>query len=152
MDGAPSLEDAMTDKQRVQILQRQLTEMTAAFCRQHADAEYEHLCKKLIDKMARKRVVPFLSGRVEIWAAAIVYALGSINFLFDQSFLPHATPDTLCNAFQVSKRTVAQKAKLIRDMFNLGYFDPEFSTEHMAKNNPLSRLRMVNGFLVIDEP
>lgn len=142
----------MTDKQRVQILQRQLTEMTAAFCRQHADAEYERLCKKLIDKMARKRAVPFLSGRVEIWAAAIVYALGSINFLFDKSFLPHATPDTLCNAFQVSKRTVAQKAKLIRDMFDLGYFNPEFSTERMAKNNPLSRLHLVNGFLVIDEP
>lgn len=142
----------MTDKQRVQALQRQLTEMTAAFCRQHADVEYQRLCKKLIDKMARKRSVPFLSGRLEIWAAAIVYALGSINFLFDKSFLPHATPDTLCNAFQVSKRTVAQKAKLIRDLFKLEYFDPEFSTEHMAKNNPFARLRMVNGFLVIDEP
>lgn len=142
----------MTDKQRVQILQRQLTEMTAAFCRQHVDAEYERLCKKLIDKMARKRVVPFLSGRVEIWAAAIVYALGGINFLFDKSFLPHATPDALCQHFHASKRTVTQKAKLIRDMFNLGYFDPEFSTEHMASNNPLSRLRLVNGFLVIDEP
>lgn len=125
--------------------------MTAAFCRQHADGEYQRLCRKLIEKMARKRVVPFLSGRVEIWAAAIVYALGSINFLFDKSFLPYATPDTICDCFQVSKRTVAQKAKLIRDMFKLEYFDPEFSTEHMAKNNSLARLRMVNGFLVIDE-
>jgi len=142
----------MADKQRVQDIQRQLIEMTAAFCRQHADAEYQQLCKKLIEKMARKRVVPFLSGRVEIWAAAIVYALGSINFLFDKSFPPHATPDSICDYFQVSKRTVAQKAKLIRDMFSLEYFDPEFSTERMAKNNPLSRLRMVNGFLVIDEP
>lgn len=142
----------MTDKQRVQAIQRQLTEMTAAFCGQHADAEYERLCKKLIDKMARKRAVPFLSGRVEIWAAAIVYALGSINFLFDKSFLPHATPDSLCNHFQVPKRTVAQKAKLIRDMFKLGYFDPEFSTERMIKNNPLAGLTMVDGFLVIPEP
>jgi Domain of unknown function (DUF6398) len=145
-------ENVMSDKQRVQALQRQLTELTAAFCGQHADAEYEHLCKKLIDKMARKRAVPFLSGRLEIWAAAIVYALGSINFLFDKSSLPHATPDTICDFFQVSKRTITQKAKLIRDMLKLGYFDPEFSTEHMAKNNPLTRLRMVNGFLVIDEP
>jgi hypothetical protein len=140
------------DKQRQQALQRQLTDMTAAFCRQHADAEYQGLCKKLIDKMARKRSVPFLSGRVEIWAAAIVYALGSINFLFDKSFLPHATPDTLCNHFQVSKRTVIQKAKLIRDMFKLEYFDPEFSTERMMKNNPLARLSLLNGLLVIDEP
>lgn len=142
----------MADKQRVQDIQRQLTEMTAAFCRQHADVEYERLCKKLIDKMARKRVVPFLSGRVEIWAAAIVYALGSINFLFDKSFLPHSTPDALCDYFQVSKRTIAAKAKLIRDMFKLEYFDPEFSTERMAKNNPLAGLTMVDGFLVIPEP
>lgn len=142
----------MTDKQRVQTLQRQLIQMTAAFCNQHADIEYERLCKKLIDKMARKRTVPFLSGRVEIWAAAIVYALGSINFLFDKSFLPHATPDILCDYFRVSKRTVAQKAKLIRDLFKLGYFDPEFSTERMAKDNPLARLTMVDGFLVIGEP
>ena len=140
------------DKQHLQTLQRQLTDMTAAFCRQHADAEYEGLCKKLIDKMARKRTVPFLSGRVEIWAAAIVYALGGINFLFDESFLPHATPDTVCNYFKVSKRTVAQKAKLIRDMFKLGYFDPAFSTERMIKNNPLARLTMVDGLLVIGEP
>jgi hypothetical protein len=140
------------DKQHLQTLQRQLTDLTAAFCKQHADAEYEGLCKKLIDKMARKRTVPFLSGRVEIWAAAIVYALGSINFLFDKSFPPYATPDTLCNYYQVSKRTVAQKAKLIRDMFKLGYFDPEFSTERMIKNNPLARLTMVDGLLVIGEP
>lgn len=102
--------------------------------------------------MARKRNVPFLSGRVEIWAAAIIYALGSINFLFDKSFLPHATPDTLSSYFQVSRRTVAQKAKLIRDTFKLEYFNPEFSTERMAKNKPFARMAMVDGFVVIREP
>jgi len=142
----------MTDKQHVLNLQRQLTEMTAAFCQQHVDGEYQRLCRKLIDKMARKRTVPFLSGRLDIWAAAIIYALGSVNFLFDKSFLPYATPDVICNHFKVSKRTVAQKAKLIRDLFKLGYFNPEFSTERMAKHNPLARLTMVDGFLVIGEP
>lgn len=142
----------MTDKQRVQAIQRQLTEMTTAFCGQHADAEYERLCKKLIDKMARKRTVPFSSGRVEIWAAALVHALGSINFLFDKSFPPHTTPDTLCDYFQVSRRTVAQKATLIRDLFKLGYFDPEFSTQRMLKHNPLAGLTRVDGFLVIPKP
>jgi hypothetical protein len=142
----------MTDKQRAQTIQHQLIQMTAAFCQQHADGEYERLCRKLIEKMARKRAVPFLSGRVEIWAAAIVYALGSINFLFDKSSPPYASPDTICDYFQVSKRTVAQKAKLVRDLFKLGYFDSEFSTERMAKNNPLAGLTMVDGFLVIREP
>jgi hypothetical protein len=142
----------MIDKQRAQDIQHQLIQLTAAFCQQHVDGEYERLCRKLIQKMARKRAVPFLSGRVEIWAAAVVYALGSINFLFDKSFLPHATPDTICDSFQVSKRTVAQKAQLIRDMFKLGYFDPEFSTERMAQNNPLAGLTIVDGFLVLREP
>jgi hypothetical protein len=41
---------------------------------------------------------------------------------------------------------------LIRDLFKLGYFDPEFSTDRMAKNNPLARLTMVDGFLVIRQP
>lgn len=52
----------MTDKQRAQNIQHQLIQMTAAFCQQHADGEYERLCRKLIEKMARKRAVPFLSG------------------------------------------------------------------------------------------
>ena len=142
----------MTDKQHVQDLQRQLTERTAAFCQQHLDQEYARLCQKMIGKMARKRTVPFLSGRREIWAAAIVYALGGINFLFDQSFPPHVSSDSLCEYFGVSRRTVSQKAKLIRDMFKLGYHDPEFSTEHMRQNNPLARLALVDGFLVIREP
>lgn len=142
----------MSDRERTEAIKRQLTELTAAFCRRHADAEYEALAKKLVDKMARKRVAPFLAGRLEIWAAAIVYALGGINFLFDKSFPPYASPDTICDYFGVSKRTVAQKAKGIRDTFKLGYYDPEFSTEHMKKHNPFARLAMVDGFLVIREP
>jgi hypothetical protein len=141
----------MSDKARVQQLQQQLIQMTGAFCVQHADAEYAQLCRKLIEKMGRKRTVPFLSGQPQIWAAAIVHALGSINFLFDKSFLPYATPDTICEHFQTSKRTVAQKAKLIRDMFELGYFDPEFSTRRLAEKNPLAGLTMVNGLLVIPD-
>lgn len=141
----------MPDKARVQQLQLQLIQMTDAFCRQHADEEYAQLCRKLIEKMGRKRTVPFLSGQPQIWAAAIVHALGSINFLFDKSFAPYTTAEAICEHFQTSKRTVAQKAKLIRDMFKLGHFDPEFSTQRIAKNNPLARLTVVNGFLVIPE-
>jgi hypothetical protein len=142
----------MSEKARAQALQHQLIQMTGAFCRAHADEEYAALCRKLIKKMARKRSVPFLSGRTEIWAAAIVYALGSINFLFDKSFPPHASPDAICEYFQVSKSTVSQKARLIRTLFKLGYFDPEFSTARMLAHNPLARLTMVDGFLVIGTP
>ncbi len=119
-----------------------LIEMTAKFCDEYLDEDYKQLCEKLIRKMSRKRYPPFLSGRIEIWAAAIVYAIGSINFLFDQSFEPYASGDDICNYFSTSKSTTSQKANVIRDMFKLGYWDKEFSTSHMIEDNPFSNLVM----------
>jgi hypothetical protein len=128
------------DKAIVQQYTEKLIQMTNGFCDRYLDQEYKDLCKKLIRKMSRKRVVPFLSGRIEIWAAAVVYAIGSINFLFDKSFEPYATADDICNYFGTSKSTTGQKAKTIRDMFKLYYFDREFSTKEMQDNNPFSNV------------
>ena len=125
-----------------------LIEMTASFSNEYLDEDYKELCEKLIRKMARKRKVPFLSGRIEIWAAAIIHALGSINFLFDNNFEPYASTDDICNFFGTSKSTTSQKGKIIRDMFKMNYYDKEFSTTHMNENDPFSEMVMMNGFIV----
>jgi len=138
----------MKEKKMIEEKTQQLVGMTGSFCQQFLDEDYRQLCEKLIRKMSRKRAVPFLSGRMEIWAAAVVYALGSINFLFDNSFEPYATADDICNFFNTSKSTTAQKSKVIRDMFKMGYYDPEFSTNHMKENSPFSNFVMVNGLIV----
>lgn len=138
----------MKDKAIIAEKAQKLIEMTGGFCDDYLDEDYKQLCEKLIRKMSRKRNVPFLSGRIEIWAAAIVYAIGSINFLFDRSFDPYAGGDDICNYFSTSKSTTSQKAKGIRDMFKLGYWDREFSTSHMMEIGPFSNLVMVNGALV----
>ena len=98
--------------------------------------------------MSRKRNVPFLSGRINVWAAGVIYSLGQVNFLFDKSFKPYVSADDICNYFGTSKSTTGQKAKVIRDMFKLGYWDSEFATEMMKENNPLNDIVMVNGFAV----
>lgn len=138
----------MNEKYVVEEKRQTLTGMTGDFCREFLDEEYGQLCEKLIRKMSRKRAVPFLSGRMEIWAAAVVYAIGSVNFLFDKSFKPFATAEDICNFFGTSKSTTSQKAKVIRGMFKMGYYDEEFSTEHMRKNNPFSNFVEINGFIV----
>jgi hypothetical protein len=138
----------MKDKAILEEKKARLIEMTSEFCKRFLDEEYRNLCEKLIDKMARKRNVPFLSGRIEIWAAAIVYAVGSINFLFDKSFNPYATAEDICAHFVTTKSSTSQKAKIIRDMFKMDCWDQEFSTSHMQESNPLSNLVMVDGFLV----
>ena len=138
----------MRDKVLIEEKMQKLIEMTAGFCDEYLDEDYKQLCEKLIRKMSRRRNVPFFSGRIEIWAAAIVYAIGSINFLFDQSFEPYAGGDDICNYFGTSNSTTSQKAKVIRDMFKYGYWDKEFSTSHMMQSSPFSNLMMVNGLIV----
>jgi len=138
----------MKDKVIVTEKAQKLIEITAGFCDEYLDEDYKQLCEKLIRKMSRKRNVPFLSGRIEIWAAAIVYALGRINFLFDQSFEPYASGNDICNYFGTSKSTTSQKAKVILDMFKLEYWDNEFSTSHMMQSNPFSNFVMLGGLIV----
>ena len=138
-----------TDKVKVQQIKSQLIQMTNKFCNTHVNEEYAELCQRLIEKMARKRQPPFAAGRIEIWAAAIVYAIGSINFLFDKNTKPYASTDTICDYFAVPKRTVGQKSKMIQEMFKIWHFDPEFATRESAENNPFNKMRMVNGFIVM---
>ena len=138
----------MEDKAMVEEKTKYLVEMTSKFCQTHVINEYQELSEKLIRKLARKRHVPFLSGKIEIWAAAVIYVLGQINFLFDKSFQPYVTADEICNFFWANKSSVSQKAKVIRDMLKLNCFDPEFSTQHVKDRNPLKDLVMINGMAV----
>lgn len=130
--------DMKSDKDKIKDTEVKLIEMTSRYCDEHLDYDYKELCAKMIHKMGRKRNVPFISGKIEIWASAIIYAIGSINFLFDKSFEPFARSEDICAYFGTKKSTTSQKAKIIRDMFNLSYFDSEFSTKHMINNNPLT--------------
>jgi len=138
----------MSDRELVKQKKDALIEMTDGFADRYLDEDYKMLCRKLTDKMSRKRQVPFLSGRLEIWAAAVVYALGQINFLFDKSFEPYVSATDIYNYYGTSQSTTSQKAKIIRDMFKMRYFDEEFSTERMQKENPLNEFVMIDGLVV----
>jgi len=139
---------ARADKEKIEATSRQLLQLTGEFCDQHLDDDYKQLCEKVILKMKRKRQVPFLSGRVNTWAASIIYALGQINFLFDRSFEPYVSADDIANHFGLSKSTIGQKAKKIRDMFKMDYWDREFATRRMAESNPMKNMVMINDLIV----
>ncbi len=98
--------------------------------------------------MARKHIVPFLSGRLETWGAAVVYAVGQINFLFDKSFEPYIAPDDICNHFGGKQSTISNKAREIRDMFKMRNWDKDFSTEAMNERNPFKDMVVFNGLIV----
>lgn len=136
------------EKEKIETISQELIEMTGEFCDEYLNDEYKALARKLVLKMKRKHQVPFLSGWSESWAAGVIYALGQINFLSDQSFEPYVEKSVISDHFDISQSTASQKAKTIRDMFDLGYYDPEFSTARIRESNPLKDMVMIDGLVV----
>lgn len=134
--------------EKTKIKQEQLIEMVSSFCDDKLDDEYRQLSINLIEKMGRKHDVPFKRGKLEIWASAVIYALGQINFLFDKSFEPYSTADEICDYFGTKKSTVSNKARVIREMFDLNHFDKEFSTEHVISGTPTYLIDEDSGMIV----
>ena len=136
------------EKKKIEARAQKLIDMTGEFCDQYLDEDYKQLAEKLILKMKRKRQVPFMRGHANTWAGGVIYALGQINFLFDKSFEPYVAAGDIAEYFGRSQSTVGQKAKEIRDMFDLHYWHPEFSTQEMRESNPAKGLVMVDGLIV----
>ena len=133
----------MDEKEKLKMREDEIAAMAVKFCKERLDEDYEQLCEKMVRKLGRKRTKPLATGRLEIWAAAVVYTIGSMNFLFDKSFEPYVASSEINEYFGTSSSTVAQKARAIRDMLKLSqYWAKDFSTQHRRENNPFSRLMM----------
>lgn len=125
-----------------------VVQLTDAFCKAHLNDEYADLCRRLAAVLARKRPSPLVRGRLEVWACGIVYALGSVNFLFDRAQPPYMRGEDLCAGFGVSQSSGASKAKFIRDMFGMRQMDPRWCPPSQLEHNPLAWLIQVNGLIV----
>jgi Domain of unknown function (DUF6398) len=134
---------------RIPVTMRAVTEqviaLTDAVCADLLDEEYADLARHVTAKLARKRPSPLQSGRAATWAGGVVWALGQVNFLFDRSAEPHVTHDDLAAAFGLSKSTLGQKAKQIRDMLKMTWATPEFLRAGRIDDNPMIWFIMVNG-------
>ncbi len=115
--------------EKLKIKQEKLIEMVSGFGEEYLDEELTHLCVKLVEKLGRKREVPFKRGKLENWASGIVYAIAQLNFVFDDSFEPYASADDICNYFGTKKSTAANKARDLRKLLHLNLGNKEFSTD-----------------------
>ena len=85
---------------------------------------------------------------LRIWAGAVIYAVGKVNFLFDRSQHPHLTGDQLSDLAGIAKSTPANKAKLIRDVLRLRPCEPEFCRWELLEKLPMAWMISVNGLIV----
>ena len=122
--------------------------LTDAFCRAHLDEEYAQLARQVTAALCRKRPSPLVTGTLQTWACGIVYALGTVNFLFDRSQIPSMSAAELCTGFGVSKSTGSAKAKVVRDALDMSQMDPQWYRPSKMDENPMAWMIMVNGFVV----
>ena len=102
---------------------QRLVALTDAFCREHLDEEYAELARRAAAALSRKRPSPLLSGGINTWACAVVYALGQVNFLGDKSARPHMSMQDLSAQFGVAPSTAGNKAKTVRDALGIRQWD-----------------------------
>ena len=119
--------------------------ITDLVCEQHLDDEYAALCRTLTVRLARKRPSPLERGDPRIWAAGVIYTVGSINFLFDKSEPPHLRADKLAEHVGVVQSTMANKSARIRSLLGLSWYEPELTRCEQLEQNPFAWMVTVNG-------
>ena len=128
------------------VLER-IVAMTDQFCREKLDEEYAVLCRRLAEKLARKRPSPLLSGKPESWASGIVRVVGWVNFLGDPSQPYHMKMSDIDEGMGVSEATGSAKDKAIRDLLKTHPLDPELTLPSRMEQNPMVWMIQVNGLI-----
>jgi len=127
---------------------KQIANLVDAFCNEHLNDEYADLCRKLTEKLARKRPTPLISGKPNSWASGIVRTIGWVNFLDDKTQKPHMKLTAIDKAFGVGESTGQGKSMLIRKMFRIRPSDPNWSLRSLVDENPMTWMIQINGLLV----
>ena len=131
----------------VEVLQ-EILGLLDQFCKEHLNEEYAVLCRKLAEKLARKRPSPLLSGHPNTWASGIVRTIGWVNFLGDPTQKPHMKMTDVDEAFGVSPASGAAKSKAIRDLLKVHPMDHHWMLPDRLEDNPLIWMVSVNGFVM----
>ena len=119
-----------------------------AFCREHLNEEYAVLCRKLTEKLARKRPSPLVSGKPATWACGIVRTIGWVNYLDDRGQQPHMKLTAVDKAFGVGESTGQGKSMLIRKMLKIKNFDPAWTLPSRIDQNPTAWMIEFKGFII----
>jgi hypothetical protein len=125
-----------------------ITALTDAFCAKHLNDEYRVLIHRVVGTLARKRPSPLLKGKVNVWAAGAVHAVGRANFLDDPSQVPHCEPKTICEFFGIAESTGQNKSKQIRDALGIGVMSLDWTLPSRLADNPLVWMVQINGLMI----
>jgi len=125
----------------------QIVELIDAFCDAHLNENYKEICEHMAGEICRTHL-PLSSSSPTDWAGGIVQAIGWVNLLHDPKQNPHMTSAHLAEGFGISKDTMAEKSKIIREKFDLMQLDPDWCLPELLIDNPLVWMFDVDGLIM----
>jgi len=126
----------------------QILTLVTNYCQKYLDKEYTDICSKVFHDLLEENPAVFNRGQEGIWVAAIVWAVGSVNFLGDKSFEPYASLADVCIYFNANKSSVGQKSAKIRKQLNIDRFNPDYQTTTQVSDFLNSLVMTPEGFIV----
>ena len=109
-----------------------ISKLASGFFGQYGLDDYAEFANDIAMRLYRKHSKPLQRGNEQIWAAAIVYALASVNDVLqmkDKKF----SSDDIANYFNLDKNKIARKAYAIKDMLKLDKDDTYLSQNYINK-------------------
>ncbi len=125
-----------------------IVELTDKFSKEYLNDEYALLSRYATAALCRKRPSPLVTGYIDTWACAIIYALGQVNFLFDKSQKIYVSANDLCEGFGIAKSTASNKSKTVRDLLRMSQMDPNWCLPSKMDSNPMVWTIMYNGLII----
>lgn len=140
--------DTMAIPKEMQEKYEEISKIIIDYSKEYLNKEYEKLCLHALEKLCRKRPSPLKSGKGVSWAAGIIYAIGSNNWIFDKSQPIHMTGKELAAPLGVAASTASSKAAEIKKMLKINYSSAEWCLPSMTADNPMLWMVSINGLAI----
>lgn len=117
-----------------------------AFSQAHLTPELAGYVRKLWEQIGRKRNYVITGDAKEVWAAAVMYAIARLNFLFDSKSPQYLSADIISAFFGTKKTTVSARAANIEKACRIRMGQEGLCNPDIA--DALTFVKLPNGMVI----
>lgn len=139
----------MNEKEKKQKRAKEISNLINEFCNRYLNDDLQSYAMKLLEKLTRKKTYSITSGRIEIWASAIIWVIARLNFLFDSENPNNISTDNICDFFDTKKSTVGNKATDIEKACKIRMGEEGLCNSEISDS--LSFVQLPNGIVLTKE-
>lgn len=136
----------MNEKEKKQERAKKISNLINGFCNRYLNDDLQGYAMKLLERLTRKRTYSITSGRIEIWASAIIWVIARLNFLLDSQNSNNISTDTICDFFDTKKSTVGNRATDIEKACKIRMGEEGLCNSEISDS--LSFVQLPNGIVL----